>query len=112
MRTTHPSICRFCHANRGILVDVEGASDVEDVRDRDRIWSLNGIQIFSPEQWREAWQDRPKDRPCTVEVIRNTPVSDSGVGYVEERKTVTIAPGSRISIRCMAKQTRYHNLID
>lgn len=28
MRTTHPSICRFCHANCGILVDVEGGRPV------------------------------------------------------------------------------------
>ena len=35
MSETHPSICRFCHANCGILVDVEEGRPVRVTGDRE-----------------------------------------------------------------------------
>ena len=83
----------------------------EDIQNQDILWSMNGYEIYDPDQFSKLWQERPKDRPVELILIRCSP---SFHGSYSKRWFVrtAIAPGSEISISVTSSYSRHANLRD
>lgn len=83
----------------------------EDLRSRDRLWSFDGVDVFSAKQFSGLWRNRDKERPIEVVVVRTERESD---GSAPTRRFVraTIQPGSTLVLRAMAEERRNGGLSD
>jgi hypothetical protein len=94
-----------------VLIDVEGAGPGIDLKSRDMVWSLDGVEIYSPGAFDAAWEARPKDRPFEVKVVRCTPGPESPTGE-HHFATAVIEPGSALKLRVSSSLSRSGALSD
>lgn len=94
-----------------VLAGVQDAGDGEDLRSDDLLWSINGIEVFSPAEAVAAWEVRPRDRAFEVRVVRCTPGPQDPTC---ERRFVTavIEPGSALLLRPQVSFSRSGVLSD
>ena len=91
-----------------------GATDAgagEDLRDGDKVWSVNGAEIYGLGGFGAAWEARPTDRAFEVTVVRCTPGPmdpQASHSFV----TVSIEPGSKLTLRAASSVTRSSALSD
>jgi hypothetical protein len=93
-----------------VMLDVQDAGAL-DLQKMDKVWSVDGVEIFSASAFDAAWQARPKDRPFELKVVRCTPSPESPTA--EHRfVTVVIEPQSTIKLRPLATLSRTAALDD
>ncbi|HEX6886230.1 MAG TPA: DUF1570 domain-containing protein [Planctomycetota bacterium] len=94
-----------------VLLKVAKNAPEEDLRSKDLLWSFDGVEVFSAEQYRKLWQGRPTARPYEVVVVRCEPdmhSDESTRRFVRQ----TIQPGSTISIHALGEIERRGGLVD
>ena len=92
------------------LVVAQAAAD-EDLRSRDLVWSFDGVEVFSIEQFRRLWKERPKDRAVELVVVRGEP------DFTSQESTrrfvrVTLRPDSGIHLTPQGELERHGGLAD
>jgi hypothetical protein len=83
----------------------------EDISKGDLMWSFDGVDVFSPQQYSRLWRDRAKDRDIEVVVVRCEPDMHSDEST---RRFVrfTLPAGSPTLIRAIATVPRDAGLSD
>ena len=94
-----------------VVLIVTRAAPEEDLRSRDLLWSLDGVEVFSVKQFAEVWGNRAKDRPLEVVVVRTEPNAKTGE---PERRFVrmTLQPGSTLQLGVQGELERKGGLAD
>ena len=94
-----------------VLLDVENAGPELDLKRRDLLWSVDGVEIYSAGTFEKAWAARPKDRPFEVKVVRCTPGPESPTA---EHRFISamIEPGSTVNLWAMGEMSRSAGLSD
>jgi hypothetical protein len=90
---------------------VSKAAPEEDLRSRDLVWSLDGVEVFSARQFNELWKGRPADRPVEVVVVRHEQRDESGDTRPRFVR-VTLQPSSKIRLRSFGDLPRKGGLAD
>jgi hypothetical protein len=94
-----------------LVLNVTKAGPSEDLHSRDVLWSFDGVEVFSKEQYDGLWKNRPKDRAYEVVVVRCEPDMFSDAS-TRRFVRVTIQPGSEIVIRPQNAADRQGGLSD
>jgi hypothetical protein len=94
-----------------VALAVSKAAPEEDVRPKDFVWSLDGVEIYSVQQFEELWTARAKDRPIELVLVRCEP-DLSAPDHVRRFVRTTIQPGSTIVRRAQGELERDDHLSD
>lgn len=94
-----------------VALVVTRAGPGEDLRSRDLVWSVDGVEVFSVTQFQELWKNRPKDRPVEIVVVRGEPDLTS---QESTRRFVraTLQPTSEIRLSPQGELERHGGLSD
>jgi len=94
-----------------VLLEVTGADPRVDLKSDDRVWSLDGVEVYDARTFEQLWSRRPKDRPVEVVVVRRES-APAPAGYQERFVTATIPPDARVELGVRASETRTAGLRD
>lgn len=92
-------------------VSLKVESTDEDVRDGDLVWSVDGHEVYGPDQFEDLWRARSKEHPTELVLVR----CDPAFGHPHAKHAfvrTSIAPDSKASIRADGGYSRHANLRD
>lgn len=94
-----------------VALNVTQAGPDEDLRSMDLLWSFDGVEVFSAEQFARLWKERPEQRAFEVVVVRSEPDLRSE-SATRRFVRVTLGPTSPIVLRAYGELERRDGLRD
>lgn len=95
-----------------VFLEVSGNDDPPiDVKTGDVVWSVGDVEIFDSKAFTDAWENRSKDLPTKLVLVRRTDAPQP-IDYTESFVTTHVRPESRVKIGVEATVPRDFNLRD
>lgn len=96
---------------RWVQAEVTTTDPAVDIKDGDRVWSIDGVEVFDEPGCQRVWLDRKKDHPTPMVLVRRTN-PESANGYSDRFVVTAVPPDSTLVLAWTTDPNRACSLRD